>query len=97
MSLGKNIDDEDLSRREVLSEAAHQMAVNNLPEREALLRAEELISEREKAEANGLAEINADGSVAGYAESGLNSEAPTKDQADQATELYSKLCEKEGL
>ncbi|MBY5938921.1 hypothetical protein [Marinobacter nauticus] len=97
MSLGKNVDDEEFGRREILSEAAYQMVVNNLSEFEAISRSEELISGREQAAASGLAEMNADGAVVGFAESELNSKEPTKDQANQVKKLYSRLCEKEGL
>lgn len=53
MSLGNNTDNSDLARRAVLYEAAIQVVVHHRPESQAVSFSEDLIAEREQAEANG--------------------------------------------
>jgi hypothetical protein len=97
MSLGNNTDDSDLARCAVLYEAAIQVVVHHRPESKAVSFSEDLIAEREQAEANGSAQVDFDGNVSGYANDELNGKPVSAEQRTQIQELYSALCEREDL
>lgn len=97
MSLGNNTDDSDLAHRAVLYEAAIQVVVHHRPEGQAVSFSKDLIAEREQAEANGLAQVDPDGNVIGYANDELNGKPVSAEQRTHVQELYSALCEREGL